>query len=118
MPERLLTNGSGKNGLSALIYQSDTTDTNYSEMLVSFRATSVLNDCDSRKVFIIIILYRNLNNIMNRPLPFIFGHRVAWIGKTVKFQYTNDSSFGHVWPRTKGVRLTNFGSPVYNRSSQ
>ena len=69
-------------------------------------------------IIIIIILYRNLNNVMNRPLPFIFGHRVAWIGKSVKFQYTNDTSFGHVWPRTKGVRLTNFGSPVYNRSSQ
>ena len=67
-------------------------------------------------IIIIIILYRNLNNVMNRPI--ILGHRVAWIGKTVKFQYTNDSSFGHVWPRTKGVRLTNFGSPVYNRSSQ
>ena len=69
-------------------------------------------------VVVVIILYRNLNNVMNRPLPFILGHRVAWIGKTPKFQYTNDSSFGHVWPRTKGVRLTNFGSPVYNRSSQ
>ena len=71
-----------------------------------------------KKIIIIFILYRNLNNVINRPLPFIFGHRVAWIGKTIKFQYTNDSSFGHVWPRTKGVRLTNFGSPVYNRSSQ
>ena len=69
-------------------------------------------------LLLLLLLYRNLNNVMNRPLPFIFGHRVAWIGKTVKFQYTNDSSFGHVWPRTKGVRLTNFGSPVYNRSSQ
>ena len=47
-------------------------------------------------IIIIIILYRNLNNVMNRPLPFIFGHHVAWIGKTIKFQYTNDSSFGHI----------------------
>ena len=60
VPERLLTNGSAKNGMSTLIYHSDTTDTtdttdtNYSEMLVSFRATSLLNGCDSRKVFIII----------------------------------------------------------------
>ena len=64
-------------------------------------------------LLLLLLLYHNLNNVMNRPLPFIFGHRVAWIGKTVKFQYTNDSSFGHVWPRTKGVRLTNFGSPVF-----
>ena len=55
---------------------------------------------------------------MNRPLPFIPGHRVAWEGKTLEFQYPNYNSFGHVWPRTKGVRLTNFGGPVYNRSSQ
>ena len=39
VPERLLTNGSMKNGKSALIYYSDTTDTNYSETLVPFRAT-------------------------------------------------------------------------------
>ena len=56
VPDRLLTNGSTKNGMSALIYHSDTTDTNYNEMLVPFRATSVLNDPDSRKVFIIIII--------------------------------------------------------------
>ena len=55
---------------------------------------------------------------MNRPLPFIPGHRVAWVAKIPEFQYANYSSFGHVWPRTKGVSLTNFGSPVYNRSAQ
>ena len=78
----------------------------------------IISPCIKNYLLLLLSLYRNLNNVMNRPLPFIFGHRVAWIGKTVKFQYTNDISFGHVWPRTKGVRLTNFGSPVYNRSSQ
>ena len=45
---------------------------------------------------------------------------IVWHGsvKPPEFQYTNYISFGHVWPRTKGVRLTNSGSPVYNRSSQ
>ena len=55
---------------------------------------------------------------MNRPLPFIPGHRVVWVEKTPEFQYTDYSSFGDIFPGTKGVRLTNFGSPVYNRSSQ
>ena len=39
LPERLLTNGSMKNGKSALIYYGDTTDTNYSETLVPLCAT-------------------------------------------------------------------------------
>ena len=39
MPATLLINGYVKNGMYALIYYSDTTDTNYSETLVPLRTT-------------------------------------------------------------------------------
>ena len=71
-----------------------------------------------QQIVIIIIIVSQPEQCYEQAFAFILGHHVAWIEKTLKFQYTNDSSFGHVWPRTKGVRLTNFGSPVYNRSPQ
>ena len=48
---------------------------------------------------------------MNRPLLVIPGHYKA---KNSEFHHANYGSLGHNWSRIKGVRLTSFGSPVYN----